>query len=149
MTYLEFNAGMLRLKNTYEAKYYPPERVKVLWHEIQGFSSQWFMHVVDEFIGSMRQAPLLNEFREAMSKEREKVAYKDKMQHSQDAHDFFNATYQDDDIAEICTNIRKIIRGVSSPKETEQYIQLLQHAADNNRPPVTRSAHNATGKAGL
>lgn len=71
MNQQEFQNQMNRLAETFGKAAYGTERAKLIWREVKDLGAHWLERVVDEFIGG-RSAPLLNEFRDAIAKERER-----------------------------------------------------------------------------
>lgn len=131
-----FQQQMNRLGDTFGVNQYKIERIEVIWKEVRDFSDSWFSKTVDKFIGECRHAPLMAEFRDEISKERERMAYGEKRQHTQDAKDFFQGTYMPDDVKAIVqTIVNKIqFNGLRIPDEKEeqdyqQFIKLLDNAA--------------------
>lgn len=72
MTREEFQAQMNRLAETYGPNQYKPERLTVIWGLVKHQSGEWLQQTVSRLIGSMRQAPLVPEFEEALALERER-----------------------------------------------------------------------------
>jgi hypothetical protein len=67
-----FQRQIERLKETFGQQYYKDERVKLLWNDVRALSNQWLASVVSDFIYSSRQAPLGDEFRDKIGRERER-----------------------------------------------------------------------------
>lgn len=88
MTNAQFQTQISRLSETFGATHYKIERVSLLWREVQPFTIDWLTRVVDHFIGNNRQAPLLGEFREFISRERERLYQIKKQEYKHDAEDF-------------------------------------------------------------
>ena len=65
MTENEFRTQMTRLIETFGKAPYGTERVKLLWNEVSDMPDYYFEKCVSSWIGAMRQAPLLGEFRDA------------------------------------------------------------------------------------
>lgn len=80
MTSVEFNTQMDRLIDSYPKGAYPPERIKQIWQAVAEFPQQVFAKIIDELIGSHRQAPLLPEIRTELAKEREKLVQQNRHQ---------------------------------------------------------------------
>lgn len=74
MNLREFGEQMDRLKNVYGDKAYPKERIELIWKNVGSLSALSFSRVVDDLISSFRNAPMAQEFSEALSKERERTA---------------------------------------------------------------------------
>lgn len=106
-----FQAQTNRLSDQFGHTAYGTDRRKILWKEVQDFSDAWFTKVVDKFIGEFRQAPLMAEFREEISRERERTHFSEKREHAQDAKDFFRCSYDAEGSRHICQYIIKRMRG--------------------------------------
>ena len=90
MTQGEFTHQISRLREQFGAQAYGTERAKILWQEVKDFSDHWFKRVVDELLGCCRHAPLMPEFREHISRERERMREIEKKRHRQEAHEFMS-----------------------------------------------------------
>lgn len=75
-----FQAQMNRLAETFGGQHYKRERVELIWREIGSFHDSWLTRTIDRFIGELRQAPLVSEFRDAASQERERQRETQKQQ---------------------------------------------------------------------
>jgi hypothetical protein len=122
MTSNEFAFQVNRLERQFSR--FGEERSRLLWLEVQDFSSSWFSKVIDRFISDFRQMPLLPDFREEMAKERERLWQEEKKQHTQDAKEFM-ASYGNDEIGVICENIRKRVSGNMADSEFGKFMRLI------------------------
>lgn len=77
MTAEHFQVQMNRLANTFGGAY-KTERTQIIWREMGNLPEEAFTRMVDKLIGECRQAPMIQEFREAASSEREKIWSKTK-----------------------------------------------------------------------
>lgn len=71
-----FLKEMLRLENCFRMpnrEFYGQERCQIIWKEVCHLSDEWMSRTVDLFIGMHRQPPLMPEFREEISRERERL----------------------------------------------------------------------------
>jgi hypothetical protein len=66
----EFATQMNRLIATFGEKTYGSERVNMIYREVYDLDPRWFESVVSHMIGSMRQPPLIPDFRDAAKRER-------------------------------------------------------------------------------
>lgn len=73
---------------------YKPERLTVIWREVGSLSHEAFGRIVDRLIGESRFAPMLPEFREAASIEREKENSAAKKDHTRDSWEFWKGSGQ-------------------------------------------------------
>jgi hypothetical protein len=64
---------MTRLTAAYGKSVYSEERAKLIWRAVESLSSAWWEKTVDEFIAYCRQAPLMDQIREKVSEERERI----------------------------------------------------------------------------
>lgn len=116
MTPGHFQGQMKRLTAQFPQAY-SQERVALIWREVQGFSDAWFTRIVDKFVGECRQAPLMAEFRNEISFERERNWSKQKEQHAQDARDFYLIAQDNDMRGSIVKTIIDRMQG-NCPDET-------------------------------
>lgn len=68
----EFRIQLDRLRQVYGDRSYPEDRARLLWKAVAAFSGSWLARTVDSMIGSLRQAPMLSDFQEAITQERER-----------------------------------------------------------------------------
>lgn len=73
MSEIEFSTQMNRLAETFGKAAYGTERVKLIWKEVGALNVDWFKSLIDLMIGTMRQAPLLPDFHDAVLRERERI----------------------------------------------------------------------------
>lgn len=126
-----FQQQISRLVETFGANHYKPERINLIWGEIQDLSDWWMAKTMDRFIGELRQPPLMVEFREEISKERERLWKIEKAKNEKDAKDFYSGTYAPEDKKTICQMISKRLQGKVSDAEYATFIEHLEHAAKN------------------
>lgn len=70
MTPIHFNSEMGRIYSLFGDKFYPSERIKLIWHSVNRLPDESFTRIVDHLISSFRQAPLPKDFKEAAVAER-------------------------------------------------------------------------------
>lgn len=128
----QFQNQLGRLVEQFGKASYGTERSRILWQEVQGLEERWFSVVVDRFLGESRQAPLLPDFREEILRERERLWRIEKDKNSQDAKDFFNSSYQADDVKTLCEMITKRLRGGVSDTDYKNFESMLDNVASNN-----------------
>lgn len=73
MTEKTFMTQMQRLADCFGAKYYIEDRRRLIWKRVQDLSDEWMVRTIDGFVGYSRQAPLLAEFEEQVSKETDRL----------------------------------------------------------------------------
>lgn len=100
-----FQTQVNRLAETFGAQAYKRERVELIWREVANFGEVWFTKAIDDFIGNCRHAPLLPEFREKISLERERGWIGEKAQHAKDAKDTWAGTLMPEESRIICQAI--------------------------------------------
>jgi hypothetical protein len=128
MNMAEFDTQISRLKNTFGDRAYPDERLKLIWREVREFSSGWFEKLVDRLICDSRLPPLLPEFRNEISRERERLWDLQKKQHTQDAKDFYSGKFQPEDAKTICQYIIKRAQGSVSDQDYANFVKHLKYA---------------------
>ena len=124
-----FQREMDRLVETFGGQHYKSQRLELIWREVKDFSDTWFQTIVDRLIGECRYAPLLPEFREESSKERERVRACDRSAEAKDGKTFFLGTYLIDEIKTICQYILKRFAGGVLDPDYQNFIKHLIHAA--------------------
>lgn len=137
MTEQEFNTQVQRLVNNFGKQAYSPERALLLWREVNDFSGRWFSNTVDKFIGELKHAPLLPEFREEISKERERLWNQEKDNHKKEVSDFWEGTFHTDEVKSICEKIRRRLKMEASEEEYSQFVKMLNYAV-NHKPKERR-----------
>lgn len=123
----DFQQQMGRIESQFGK--YGVERASLLWREVKDFSPKWFEQVVDRLLGECRQTPLPAEFREDISRERERIWKLEKNKNEKDAKDFFEGTYQPDDKKTICQMITSRLKGNVSDGDYGNFIKMLDVAA--------------------
>lgn len=124
MDLFQFEKGVNRLRDVYGDRFYPDERVKVLWQEVKDLPDSWFDSVVTRFIAEHDRAPMIPQFREEISKYRERVHYAQKREHKEDALEFWSS-FEGEDLHTICENIRKIAEGKATEQDKAKFQELL------------------------
>lgn len=125
----EFQREMDRLVLRFTDKHYPREVCEMVWNESHELSHFWFKRTVTNFIGSCRFAPLLNEFREAIHTERERVWRSEKSRsHFQETPCSENK-FGTQDIREIIGLASKRMSGAISKAEFQSHLRLIYSAA--------------------
>lgn len=64
---------MNRITELFGIKHYNLDRVELIWREVNQLSDEWMVRTVDLFIGNKLYPPLMPDFREEISKERERL----------------------------------------------------------------------------
>lgn len=122
----EFQTQVNRLSDTFGAHAYKTERTKMLWQDVRDFDAKWFEKLVGGLIASSRQAPLPNDFADAISWERERLWKIEKAQNSEDAKDW--GKYAPEDKRTICAMIQKRMAGGVKDEEWGQFVSVLKGA---------------------
>lgn len=129
-----FQTQINRLSETFGGQHYKRERVELIWRELKTFSNEWLSKLIDNFIGSYRQAPLVPEFREAASIERERIWEIEKKRNAKEAHDFFHAKFSVDDQRWAVQQIVRRITGGMSDHDFDLFLNGLKDASDKADP---------------
>lgn len=125
---------MQRLAETFGKQAFGNERAALVWREVKDFDPFWFRRVVDGFIGDSRQAPLVSDFSNAASEERERVWKIEKAQHAKDAKAFFNSTFSDDDRAMMIGAMIKRMMKQMPDSEWVTFTGMLQETVKLSQP---------------
>lgn len=126
MTREEFVKQMNRLASVFGANPYPEERRTLIWNEVNTLSVMAFTRIVNELIGSSRHAPLIPEFREAASREREAEWQIQKRVHAQEAKAAMKTLFGPDDIKFFCKSIRDRLAGEMNDVQFDGFNRMLQ-----------------------
>ncbi len=71
-----FATQMLRLESCFGNQHrevYNKDRGELIWREVNQLSDEWMIRVTDYFVGECERPPLMPQFREQISKERERL----------------------------------------------------------------------------
>lgn len=131
MQWGEFTQQLNRVASTFGKNAYGDERIQLIWREVKDLSSNWMVKTVDRFIGECRHAPLMPEFREEISKERERLWQFEKKQRAKDAKDFFEGVYAPEDKKTICQFIQKRLRNEVLDADYQTFVKHLTHATES------------------
>lgn len=123
MTQQEFIRQMNRLISVYGVAFYAEERRKLVWNEVGMLPDATVTRIVDSMIGSLRQAPLLPEFREYAAREREKAWLAEKKLRADDAKEFWSGSLMPDETREICQIIKKRLLNQVSDKDWTTFMK--------------------------
>lgn len=121
---------MERLSNTFGATAYKTERLEIIWREVQYLPDDWFKSIVDKFIGEERYAPMLDKFREEVSKQREASWQEKKKVGSQEAEQFLQS-YSNEDTKMLIQTILDRMHGKVSDEQYEGFLKSLHGIADS------------------
>lgn len=141
MTPQDFQTQMSRLTETFGKTPYGTERVKLLWNEVKDFDARWFERLVSRFIGDCRQAPLLSEFREAASRERERIHDEEKRQEQNETFRALKGHLAGEDVSMVVQTIKGILSGQLGEKERNGLREMLAaqvRYSDSLSPPDCR-----------
>ena len=139
----EFKNQMDRLAETFGATQYKPARVELIWREVRDFDCKWFEKVVDGFIGSERQAPLLPEFSKHISEERERQYRIKRDQEQSDVNAFYKSTYHSDDIKTIMGMIKKRMVKEVSDGDWNKFTEMLNYMPKHRAPTRCKSCDDS------
>lgn len=113
-----------RLASVFGANHYHEERRTLIWREVQSFDGEWLRRLVDELIANERQAPLMPQFREAITRERERVYHQEKQQHKQEAENW-PEFLPEEEKKTLFEAIRKRISGNMSDADWECVLKII------------------------
>jgi hypothetical protein len=148
-----FKVQIDRLKQVYGDASYPQERIKLLWKEFRSSDNSRFESVISEVLGSCRFAPMLKEFREAWSKEKERYRVSARKIEARDAKEFWNGkglkignsekdTFHIEDKFEIMRMIKRRLAGRVSGPDWDSFMDTLCVAAKVSRKEVDATTGN-------
>lgn len=143
MSPVEFQTQMNRLSETFGKQAYGTERAGLIWREVKDFSGAWLERTVDDFIGAMRHAPLLPDFANAVSAERERTWKREKAQHSKEAEYAMKSLYSSGDLSMICKTITSRIEGEMPDADFGKFLKMINSA------PVTELSCRTCDGSGL
>lgn len=136
MTFGHFQSQMTRLSRTFGKFAFPEERASLLWREVQWFDDSWFTYVIDGVIGNCRHAPLLSDFSEAISKERERNWEEKKKRSDLEAKEFMQASFPEEDRRWIIQQILKRIGGGMEDSDFSSFLKTLKKTGEAIDPPL-------------
>lgn len=110
MTRQEFETQIQRLINTYGKSHYPEERIKLLWQDTCNYSVVWLQQTITKFIAESARAPLIVEFRQEVSIERERLWALEKAEYSDNIEELITYSLKNSEIKEI---VQAILRRMS------------------------------------
>lgn len=126
----DFQVQIKRLIETYGDKAFPSERIKLVWSEGHAYPIAAFKQICDKFIGEMRFAPTVKDFRLAYSDVREKQNANQKTKHEREAKEFWQNTLPDDDVRMIMGTIKKRMTGTIKDNDWRQFMEVMKTMAD-------------------
>lgn len=107
----------------------PKERCQLLWEEVNELSDLWMTTSVNFIIANKRYAPLAEDWRELIYREKERNYDAKKSEHTRDAKEFM-ASYPAEDIQTICAQIRDRIQGRMSDSNFKGFKKMLTPPAE-------------------
>lgn len=125
MTGDQFQIQMNRLAEQFGKTAYGTERARLVWLEVKDFDVNWFARLCDSFLGYERQAPLLDRFAEAASKERERVYQIEKARNTRESEHAMNSIYSALDVQTICKNITSRVAGEMTDQDFAAFKKML------------------------
>lgn len=114
-----FTEQMKRLENTFGAKCYSHERVRLIWDRVNDLSDQWMKSAVNQFLANSKFAPLPADFFELVQVEKNKN-YTTEPQGKE-----VESIFSPDEIKEILSVIKGIGTGKVSKIDAEMYAKNL------------------------
>lgn len=122
MNFAEFSVQMDRLVNQFGKNAYSEERVKLIWRDINHMSAFWFQLFVDRAIGEMATAPLLPAIREAVARERERIA---RAERELEPEEDFKSSFSEDERHMMIQTIIGRVQGRVSDQHWEAFLKIL------------------------
>lgn len=122
-----FQTQVNRLVSTYGETHYKIERIEIIWREVKDLSDSWFSKTIDKLIGESRFAPLMPEFREEISRERDRGWATEKVHHDNQSQDFFQDTIPSEEKKIIC----QMIRQIGNPNMSEAEKESIRSSLNN------------------
>ena len=129
MTDYEFKGQLERLERQFGK--FGTERGMLLWREVKDFSGEWFRGVIDKLIGECRSGPSLVEFREEISKERERKHRVEKQQNTEFFQTETGSSYSHEDEKTLIAMMIKRLDGNVPDQEWEGHVKSLHAIADS------------------
>ena len=126
MTTIHFQSEIERLVKVFGDKAYPKERTKLIWDQVKYLSDEWMTNTVNYFIGYLRTPPLMAEFGEQVSRQREKDYSFTKSIHSREAKDFMQEKFLGpDDVKFAAGSIIRRLKGGMSDEDYKKFIRII------------------------
>lgn len=132
MTEQEFQRDMGRLIEQFGKPVYSQARVALIWREVRDMTSFWWERTVDRLIGECRQAPLVPEVREEVSRERERNWAGEKAKNRNESLAAMKALFDGQMIESICKTIGDRIEGKVDDVVFQNFtrgVKKLSHAS--------------------
>lgn len=124
MNKTHFETQMKRLSAVFPNAYSSSERVEVIYKAVCAVEEETFTRIITGLIGSSKYAPLVPDFLNQMSLEREKNRTKGKEQEKKDGDEFWG-NYHNDEKHEIGETIRNRARGLVGDTDWESFLKVL------------------------
>lgn len=125
-----FQKEMDRLADTFGA--YKNERMQLIWLEVKDMPDDWFRATVNDLIGSQRQAPLVDNFRDAVTQWRESDWKQKKKQYAEEAQ-AFTTRFQSEDLKLICDTIGKRVEGALDDHQWTSFLRMINITAHDSK----------------
>jgi hypothetical protein len=104
---------------------YVPSLIELIWREVKELPDSWLTKTIDDLIGNSRQAPLLPDFRERISLERERGWRSEKEQYVREAKELFRGTLLPEEQNIIFQTIVKRVNGRLSDQDWSCFLKGL------------------------
>lgn len=129
MTRAEYQTQLNRLAATFGPAAYQGERMELIWQEVGTLPVEAFKRIVNTLIGECRNAPLLPEIRKEAAIERERLAAREKANHSRESEQAYRSILSNDDIKHYCNGILRRVSGVMPDKDFNSLVQIMSGVA--------------------
>lgn len=142
MTATEFDTQFNRLTERWKTAY-SNEFKKILWHEFQYLPNHAMERIITRLIGDCRQPPMMPEFRDYRSMERDKSWVEEKKQNTLDAKAFFEGSrFSDDEKKNFMTMIRRKVNNAVKEEDWDAFLKIMD---ETNRAPIPKKTDDEWG----
>lgn len=128
----EFGKEIERIKRTFGDKYYPQDRIDLIWLGVKDFSAHWFKYFIDQLISTSRQAPMVVDFIEAAKAERERM-WRDSKSREAFSFDKWLTNFSREDEVMFSQTIIKRLRGEINDADGDNFQRMLDELAQNEK----------------
>lgn len=125
MTFEQFLSSFNQLVEQFGKNQYSPGRVKLIYQEVANLPESSWARICQTLLGECRMAPLLPEIREHASRERERLAQMQKVEHRRDAEEFWTALNREESDF-VFKNLKRRISGDMGEQDFEAFKNILK-----------------------
>jgi len=124
MTFEQFLTHFNALVEQFGKSQYSPARVKLIYQEVATLPEYAWAKICQTLLGESRMAPMLPEIREHVSRERERIHAREKLEHKRESEDTWRALTSEE-AQFIFGNIKARIRGEMPNQDFAAFSKLL------------------------